>query len=219
MLKRTFDLIVSIIAIFLSLPVLIIIIILIKFTSKGPVFFIQERIGLNGKYFKMIKFRTMLHNTEKEGTGLYSFEDDPRITKIGHFLRRTSLDEFPQFLNVIVGSMSIVGPRPPVTYELGNWSTFSRTMRKRFIVKPGITGFSQINGRNSLGWDRKIAYDILYINKYKRFGLLLDIYIVYKTFWIVLNGKGILEKKEEMNLNKKIAKRAQVNNKKKIDEQ
>lgn len=219
MLKRTFDLIVSIIAIFLSLPVLIIIIILIKFTSKGPVFFIQERIGLNGKYFKMIKFRTMLHNTEKEGTGLYSFEDDPRITKIGHFLRRTSLDEFPQFLNVLVGSMSVVGPRPPVTYELGNWSTFSRTMRKRFIVKPGITGFSQIYGRNSLGWDRKIAYDILYINKYKRFGLLLDIYIVYKTFWIVLNGKGILEKKEEMNLNKKIAKRAQVNNKKKIDEQ
>ena len=215
MLKRTFDLIVSIITIFLSLPVSIIIIILIKFTSKGPVFFIQERIGLNGKYFKMIKFRTMLHNTEKEGTGLYSFEDDPRITKLGHFLRRTSLDEFPQFLNVLVGSMSIVGPRPPVTYELGNWSTFGPTMRKRFKVKPGITGFSQIYGRNSLGWDRKIAYDILYINKYKRFGLLLDIYIVYKTFWIVLTGQGILEKKEEMNLNKKIAKRAQVNNKKK----
>ena len=159
----------------------------------------------------------MFHNTEKEGTGLYSFEDDPRITKLGHFLRRTSLDEFPQFLNVLFGSMSIVGPRPPVTYELGNWSTFSPTMRKRFKVKPGITGFSQIYGRNSLGWDRKIAYDILYINKYKRFGLLLDIYIIYKTFWIVLTGQGILEKKEEMNLNKKIAKRAQENNKNKID--
>ena len=217
MLKRTFDIILSIIVIFLSVPVLIIIILLIKFTSKGPVFFIQERIGLNGKYFKMIKFRTMFQNTEKEGTGLYSFEDDPRITKLGHFLRRTSLDEFPQFLNVLFGSMSIVGPRPPVTYELGNWSTFSPTMRKRFKVKPGITGFSQIYGRNSLGWDRKIAYDILYINKYKRFGLLLDIYIVYKTFWIVLTGQGILEKKEEMNLNKKIAKRAQENNRKKID--
>ena len=217
MLKRTFDIILSIIVIFLSVPVLIIIILLIKFTSKGPVFFIQERIGLNGKYFKMIKFRTMLHNSEKEGTGLYSFEDDPRITKLGHFLRRASLDEFPQFLNVLVGSMSIVGPRPPVTYELGNWSTFSPTMRKRFKVKPGITGFSQIYGRNSLGWDRKIAYDILYINKYKRFGLLLDTYIVYKTFWIVLTGQGNLEKKEEMNLNKKIAKRAQENNRKKID--
>ncbi|MDA7686229.1 sugar transferase [Candidatus Pelagibacter sp.] len=217
MLKRIFDIILSIIVIFLSVPILIIIILLIKFTSKGPVFFIQERIGLNGKYFKMIKFRTMLHNTEKEGTGLYSFEDDPRITKLGHFLRRTSLDEFPQFLNVLVGSMSIVGPRPPVTYELGNWSTFNPTMRKRFKVKPGITGFSQIYGRNSLGWDRKIAYDILYINKYKRFGLLLDIYIIYKTFWIVLTGQGILEKKEEMNLNKKIAKRAQENNKNKID--
>ena len=215
MLKRIFDVIVSIIAIFLSFPILIIIIMLIKFTSKGPVFFIQERIGLNGKYFKMIKFRTMLHNTEKKGTGLYSFEDDPRVTKLGRFLRRTSLDEFPQFLNVLVGSMSIVGPRPPVTYELGNWSTFSATMRKRFKVKPGITGFSQIYGRNTLGWDRKIAYDILYINKYKRFGLLLDIYVIYKTFWIVLIGQGILEKKEEMNLNKKITKRAEENNKKK----
>ena len=166
----------------------------------------------------MIKFRTMLHNSEKEGTGLFSFADDPRITNLGHFLRRTSLDEFPQFLNVLIGQMSIVGPRPPVIYELGDWSTFTPTMRKRFNVKPGITGFSQVYGRNTLGWDRKIAYDILYINKYKRFGLLLDIYIVYKTFWIVLTSQGILEKKEDMIDNKTIAKRAQDYNKKKIDE-
>ena len=218
MLKRTFDIIVSIIAILFSLPITILIAILIKFTSKGPVFFIQERIGLNGKYFKMIKFRTMFHNSEREGTGLFSFEDDPRITNLGHFLRRTSLDEFPQFLNVLIGGMSIVGPRPPVIYELGDWSTFTPTMRKRFNVKPGITGFSQVYGRNTLGWDRKIAYDILYINKYKRFGLLLDIYIVYKTFWIVLTSQGILEKKEDMIDNKKIAKRAQKYNQKKIDE-
>jgi len=218
MLKRTFDIIVSIIAILFSSPFMILIAILIKFTSKGPVFFIQERIGLNGKYFKMIKFRTMLHNSEKEGTGLFSFADDPRITNLGRFLRRTSLDEFPQFVNVLIGHMSIVGPRPPVTYELGDWSTFTPTMRKRFKVKPGITGFSQVYGRNTLGWDRKTAYDILYINKYKRFGLLLDIYIVYKTFWIVLTSQGILEKKEDMIDNKTIAKRAQEYNKKKIDE-
>ena len=217
MLKRTFDIIVSIIAILLSSPIMILIAILIKFTSKGPVFFIQERIGLNGKYFKMIKFRTMLHNSEKKGTGLFSFEDDPRITNLGHFIRRISLDEFPQFFNVLIGSMSIVGPRPPVTYELGDWSTFTPTMRKRFKVKPGITGFSQVYGRNNLGWDRKIAYDILYIKNYKRYGLLLDIYIILKTFWVVLACKGILENKEDMISNKKIAKRAQKFNQKKND--
>jgi len=217
MLKRTFDIIISIIAILLSSPIMILIAILIKFTSKGPVFFIQERIGLNGKYFKMIKFRTMFHNSEREGTGLFSFEDDPRITNLGNFLRRTSMDEFPQFLNVLIGSMSIVGPRPPVTYELGDWSTFTPSLRKRFKVKPGITGFAQVFGRNTLGWDRKLAYDILYINRYKRFGVLLDIYIVYKTFWVVLTVQGILEKKEDLIDNKKIAKRAQDYNQKKID--
>ena len=215
MLKRTFDIIKSIIAILLSSPIMILIAILIKFTSKGPVFFIQERIGLNGKYFKMLKFRTMLHNSEKKGTGLFSFEDDPRITNLGHFIRRISLDEFPQFFNVLIGSMSIVGPRPPVTYELGDWSTYTPTMRKRFKVKPGITGFSQVYGRNNLGWDRKIAYDILYIKNYKRYGLLLDIYIILKTFWVVLARKGILENKEDMISNKKIAKRAQKFNQKK----
>ena len=181
MIKRVFDIMVSIIVILLSLPVMIFVAIFIKFTSKGPVFFIQERIGLNGNYFKMIKFRTMFHKSERKGTGLFSFEDDPRITNLGRFLRRTSIDEFPQFLNVLIGSMSIVGPRPPVTYELGDLSTYTTTMRKRFKVKPGITGFAQVFGRNSLGWDKKLAYDILYINRYKRFGVLLDIYIVYKT--------------------------------------
>jgi lipopolysaccharide/colanic/teichoic acid biosynthesis glycosyltransferase len=218
MLKRTFDIIFSIISIVLSSPIMILIAILIKFTSKGPVFFIQDRIGLNGKYFKMIKFRTMLHNSEKEGTGLFSFKGDPRITNLGHFLRRTSLDEFPQFLNVLIGSMSVVGPRPPVIYELGEWSTFTPTIKKRFKVKPGITGFAQVYGRNSLGWDRKIAYDILYIKNYKRYGLLLDIYIVFKTVWVVLTSQGILENEGVMNSNKKIAKRAQNFNKKKTDE-
>ena len=218
MLKRTFDIIFSIISIVLSSPIMILIAILIKFTSKGPVFFIQDRIGLNGKYFKMIKFRTMLHNSEKEGTGLFSSKGDPRITNLGHFLRRTSLDEFPQFLNVLIGSMSVVGPRPPVIYELGEWSTFTPTIKKRFKVKPGITGFAQVYGRNSLGWDRKIAYDILYIKNYKRYGLLLDIYIVFKTVWVVLTSQGILENEGVMNSNKKIAKRAQNFNKKKTDE-
>lgn len=218
MLKRTFDVILSIIAIFISSPFMILIAILIKITSKGPVFFLQNRIGINGKYFKIIKFRTMIHNSEKKGTGLFSFKDDPRITKLGHFLRRTSLDEFPQFFNVFFGSMSIVGPRPPVTYELGDWSTFTPTMRKRFRVKPGITGYSQVYGRNNLGWDRKIAYDILYIKNYKRFGLFLDIFIIFKTVWVVLTGKGILENEEALISDKKIAKRAQKFSQNQFDE-
>ena len=128
MLKRTFDIIISIIAILLLSPIMILIAILIKFTSKGPVFFKQERIGLNGKYFKMIKFSTMFNNSENKGTGLYTFENDSRITKLGFFLRRISFDELPQFFNVLIGSMSLVGPRPPVTYELGEWSNLTHSM-------------------------------------------------------------------------------------------
>ena len=107
----------------------------------------------------MYKFRTMYVNSEKSGTGLYSFDDDPRITRIGSFLRRFSLDELPQLINVILGSMSLVGPRPPVTYELGPWNEYTPHMRKRFKVKPGITGLSQVSGRNTLDWDQKIKYD------------------------------------------------------------
>ena len=197
---------------------MILIIILIKFTSKGPVFFIQERIGLNGKYFRMLKFRTMYQNSEKKGTGLFSFKGDARIIKVGHFLRRLSLDELPQFFNVLIGSMSIVGPRPPVTYELGDWSTYTPVMKKRFKIKPGITGFAQISGRNNLEWDKKIAYDILYINKYNRYGLLLDTYIIFKSFCVVLSGRGVLEKEEVMISEKKITKKARNNNQNKINE-
>jgi lipopolysaccharide/colanic/teichoic acid biosynthesis glycosyltransferase len=217
MLKRTFDIIISIIAILLLSPIMILIAILIKFTSKGPVFFIQERIGLNGKYFKMIKFRTMFNNSEKKGTGLYIFENDSRITKFGFFLRRISFDELPQLFNVLIGSMSLVGPRPPVTYELGEWSNFTHSMKRRFEVKPGITGLAQISGRNSLEWDRKIAYDLLYIRRYKKLRLIYDIYIIKKTLKVIIHGKNVIEKKEGTNPKKNIAKRAVISNQKNIN--
>lgn len=217
MLKRTFDIIISIIAILLLSPIMILIAILIKFTSKGPVFFIQERIGLNGKYFKMIKFRTMFNNSEKKGTGLYIFENDSRITKFGFFLRHTSFDELPQLFNVLIGSMSLVGPRPPVTYELGEWSNFTHSMKRRFEVKPGITGLAQISGRNSLEWDRKIAYDLLYIRRYKKLRLIYDIYIIIKTLKVIIYGKNVIEKKEGTNLKKNIAKRAVISNQKNMN--
>lgn len=220
MIKRLFDITGSIFGILLFFPVMIVIAILIKCTSKGPIFFTQSRIGLNGKNFKMLKFRTMFINSEKKGTGLYVFENDTRITKLGFFIRRISFDELPQLFNVLIGSMSLVGPRPPVTYELGDWSSFTPTMKKRFKVKPGITGFAQISGRNSLEWDRKIAYDLFYIREFKRIGIIFDIYIIIKSFKVVISGKDILEnkKKEVMNANKNIAKRAAKSNQENLNE-
>jgi lipopolysaccharide/colanic/teichoic acid biosynthesis glycosyltransferase len=220
LIKRLFDITGSIFGILLFFPVMIVIAILIKCTSKGPIFFTQSRIGLNGKNFKMLKFRTMFINSEKKGTGLYVFENDTRITKLGFFIRRISFDELPQLFNVLIGSMSLVGPRPPVTYELGDWSGFTPTMKKRFKVKPGITGFAQISGRNSLEWDRKIAYDLFYIREFKRIGIIFDIYIIIKSFKVVISGKDILEnkKKEVMNANKNIAKRAAKSNQENLNE-
>ena len=218
MIKRLFDIIGSVFGILLFFPVMVVIAILIKCTSKGPIFFAQDRIGLNGKNFKMLKFRTMFNNSEKKGTGLYIFENDTRITKVGFLIRRLSFDELPQFFNVLIGSMSLVGPRPPVTYELGDWSSFTPTMKKRFNVKPGITGFAQISGRNSLEWDRKIAYDLFYIKEFKRLGIFFDIYIIIKSFKVVISGKNILEnKKDVMNTNKNIAKIAKKSNQKNLD--
>jgi lipopolysaccharide/colanic/teichoic acid biosynthesis glycosyltransferase len=208
----------SVFGILLFFPVMVVIAILIKCTSKGPIFFAQDRIGLNGKNFKMLKFRTMFNNSEKKGTGLYIFENDTRITKVGFLIRRLSFDELPQFFNVLIGSMSLVGPRPPVTYELGDWSSFTPTMKKRFNVKPGITGFAQISGRNSLEWDRKIAYDLFYIKEFKRLGIFFDIYIIIKSFKVVISGKNILEnKKDVMNTNKNISKIAKKSNQKNLD--
>jgi lipopolysaccharide/colanic/teichoic acid biosynthesis glycosyltransferase len=218
LIKRLFDITGSVFGILIFFPVMVVIAILIKCTSKGPIFFAQDRIGLNGKNFKMLKFRTMFNNSEKKGTGLYIFENDTRITKLGFLIRRLSFDELPQFFNVLIGSMSLVGPRPPVTYELGDWSSFTPTMKKRFNVKPGITGFAQISGRNSLEWDRKIAYDLFYIKEFKRLGIFFDIYIIIKSFKVVISGKDILENKKEVkNTNKNIAKIAKKSNQKNLD--
>ena len=156
----------------------------IKLTSSGPFFFIQRRIGLHGKTFRMLKFRTMINNAEKVGSGLYSYCDDPRITPIGRLLRRSSLDELPQLINVISGSMSFVGPRPPVTYELGPWDEYTPEMRKRFLVKPGITGLAQVSGRNDLNWDEKIVLDNIYVDQFLKKGFFADIPFYYVLYWL-----------------------------------
>src|SRR5690625_2233972 len=165
LIKRIIDLFGSLIGIIILSPILIIISLAIKLTSKGPVFFRQERLGRNGKVFKIIKFRTMIANAESVGTGLSTYEGDPRVTRVGVLLRKTSLDELSQLFNVLKGDMSIVGPRPPVPYHPYKFNEYSEYQLQRFKVRPGITGYAQIKGRNSLTWDERIEHDVEYVNR------------------------------------------------------
>jgi len=176
-------------------PLFLIIALLIKLDSKGSIFFIQGRIGKGGSIFQMYKFRTMVKDAEHKGTGLFSYPDDPRITRIGNYLRKTSFDELPQLLNVFSGAMSIVGPRPPVTYELGDYSEFTDKMKARFRVKPGITGLAQISGRNALEWPEKIVLDNEYIERFQRLGVLEDIVIIIRTIWVIVTMKNVVEQR------------------------
>ncbi len=196
-MKRLMDICISIVAIVLLSPLLLLISLLIKVDSKGGVIFSQERIGKDGAYFLMRKFRTMVKDAEEVGTGLFSYEDDPRITKIGRVLRVTSLDELPQLWNVLWGTMSIVGPRPPVTYELGNYAEFSPRLKSRFQVKPGVTGLAQISGRNDLDWPEKIEFDLEYISLLEKYGFVFDLFIILKTVGVVFKMKDTVEKENK----------------------
>lgn len=188
--KRVLDLIFSIVALIILFPFLLIISIIIKFDSKGPVFFKQERIGLNGKIFIIYKFRTMVENAENIGTGvIVNTDKDSRITHMGKFLRRLSIDELPQLFNVLNGSMSIVGPRPPVTYHpYDGYENYPEWAKKRFLIKPGITGLAQIVLRNSVSWDERFIYDIKYADELAFF---TDIKIIIGTIFAVFNSKSL----------------------------
>lgn len=189
-LKRLFDLIISIFGIILVSPILIVIAVLIKIESKGPVFFKQQRLGLNGLPFSIYKFRTMVVGAEKIGDGLkVRSEVDSRITKIGQFLRKTSLDELPQFFNVIKGDMSLVGPRPPVTYHpYDGYGNYPEWAKMRFCMRPGVTGLSQVTVRNSVPWNERIKYDNKYITE---FSLFLDLKILLKTIYKIFKPDSI----------------------------
>jgi lipopolysaccharide/colanic/teichoic acid biosynthesis glycosyltransferase len=195
--KRILDLSVAAVALVVLFPVLVVVALLIVADSRGGVLFAQERIGLNGRTFRMYKFRSMTRDAEKTGTGLFSFENDPRVTRVGRWLRLTSLDELPQLLNVLRGEMSIVGPRPPVTYELGDYAGFTGALKRRFEVKPGITGLAQVCGRNDLGWDEKVIYDNQYIDIFRRRGIAYDIQLMFRTVFVVLSARAVVEKPKE----------------------
>jgi len=191
--KRAFDVILSSLVLALSAPVMLLCAAAIRLTSRGPVFFRQVRLGLHGKEFTMLKFRTMLRNSEFEGDGLYSFNGDPRVTWVGALLRKASLDELPQLLNVVSGSMSIVGPRPAVTYEIGPYETYTPPMRRRLEVRPGITGLAQVSGRNELDWDSKLELDLQYIELFRESGIKIDLQIIFRTVSVVLGGRQVNE--------------------------
>lgn len=184
-LKRTTDILLSILILTVSLPVILITIIAIKLDSKGPAFFIHERTGKDGKVFKMIKFRGMVDNALDKGPELTQ-ENDPRITRVGKFLRRTSIDEIPQAINVLKGEMSIVGPRPEITSIT---DTYTKDQKKVFKFKPGITGISQINGRQLLTPEERVRMEIDY---YSRATFLSDFKILFKTIGVVISNEGNL---------------------------
>ena len=204
-LKRTFDLIFAALAITVLFPLWLVIALLIKLDSKGPVFYTQERVGMDGRLFLLYKFRTMkagadpdLHreyqrafiagraeaNLGNEGKPTYKLLADPRITRVGKVLRRISLDEVPQLLNVLSGDMSLVGPRPPIPYEVEAYELWHR---KRLDMKPGLTGLWQVSGRNRLPFEEMVRLDLFYIENWS---LLLDLKIILRTGFVMLGGEG-----------------------------
>jgi len=200
--KRAFDIIFGLIGMIILLPFFLIIAIVIKLDSKGSIIFKQARLGRFGDVFYIYKFRSMVENAENMGTGLFNYENDPRVTKIGSFMRNTSIDELPQIFNIIKGEMSFVGPRPPVTYELGDYKDFDDNLKRRFIVKPGVTGIAQISGRNELSWVEKIKFDLEYVSYFYKWGLLLDVKILIVTFFKVIRMEGSHELVENEELDK-----------------
>ena len=176
--KRLFDFILAFLGIIiLSIPMLIIAI-AIKCDSKGPVIFKQERVGKKGKVFKIYKFRSMCVGAEQTGSGVYSGKGDSRVTKVGKILRATSLDELPQFFNLLKGDMSLVGPRPPLTYHPWTWDEYTDEQKRMFDVRPGITGWAQVNGRKEVEWNKRIKLNVWYVD---HVSLWLDIKILFKT--------------------------------------
>lgn len=176
--KRAFGIFFSLLGLIITSPIMLIVAILIKIESPGPVIFKQQRIGKNGKIFEIYKFRSMCQNAEKTGSGVYSDKNDSRVTKVGKFIRATSIDEIPQFLNVLKGDMSFIGPRPPLTYHPWPFDQYTEHQKKMFDVRPGLTGWAQVHGRKQVEWNKRIELNIWYV---EHLSFLLDLKIIFTT--------------------------------------
>lgn len=208
--KRFLDVTASFLGLVLLSPLLLAVSILIKIDSRGPVIFRQKRIGRNGKVFEIYKFRSMCVGAEKTGSGVYSGKDDARVTRIGRILRATSIDELPQLLNILKGEMSFVGPRPPLTYHPWKYEEYTDFQKRMFEVRPGITGWAQVNGRKDVEWHKRIELNVWYVD---HMSLLLDIKIMFMTAFKVLtnadneNSGATVNKSTEPSNDAKVVKK------------
>jgi undecaprenyl phosphate N,N'-diacetylbacillosamine 1-phosphate transferase len=182
LIKPLFDRVVSFLALVFASPVVVIVILLLAIANKGKIWFTQKRPGKDGKVFTVIKFKTMTDDRDEDGNLL---PDDQRLTPVGKFVRKTSIDEIPQLFNVLLGHMSFVGPRPLLMEYL---PLYSSEQMRRHLVKPGITGWAQVNGRNTLSWQKKFAYDVWYVDN---ISFALDIKILFLTVIKVFKAEGI----------------------------
>jgi lipopolysaccharide/colanic/teichoic acid biosynthesis glycosyltransferase len=185
MIRRALDIAVSATALLLSSPILAAAMLAVRLDSRGPVIYRQARSGLNGHEFNVLKLRTMVDGAEKLGAGLAVNENDSRITRVGAFLRRTSIDELPNLINVLRGEMSLIGPRPTLPVQV---QQYTERQRGRLAIKPGITGWAQVNGRATLPWSERIELDLHYI---EHRSLALDLKILWRTVSMVLGGSDL----------------------------
>ena len=189
--KPLLDFILSLLGLIISSPLFLIVFIALLFANKGKVFFLQNRPGKNEKIFKIIKFRTMNDKRDAQGNLL---PDEERLTSIGKLVRKTSLDEIPQLINVLLGNMSLIGPRPLLPEYL---PLYNDVQKKRHLIKPGITGWAQINGRNAVEWEKKFMFDVWYV---ENLSFLLDLQIMFLTLKKVLKLEGVNREGEATNI-------------------
>lgn len=207
--KRFIDIIIGLLAFPFVLILIIIMGPIIYFNDKGPIFYNAERLGLNGKPFKMFKFRSMFVNApdiRNEDGSTYNGDDDPRVTKVGRFMRKTSLDEIPQFLNVLLGDMSLIGPRPD---PLDDMNIYTKHQKKKLIVRPGITGYNQAYYRNSVEQNEKFEHDVYYA---ENISFLLDLKIFFKTITTVLSHDSVYNDASKLSEENKVKVQSMRNN-------
>jgi len=183
--KRIMDIFFSSLFLLIGAIPLMIVALLVKIDSQGPALFRQERLGVNGKVFEIYKFRSMVVNAEKQGSGVYSGKNDSRVTRIGKILRATSIDELPQLINILKGEMSFIGPRPALTYHPWPYDQYTEEQKKMFDARPGVTGWAQVNGRKEVEWSRRIEMNVWYVENES---FLLDLKILFKTVVKVLTN-------------------------------
>lgn len=184
--KRAGDFVIAALATIILSPVLLLTALAVKLESPGPIIFRQERLGLKGKTFKILKFRSMCTGAENQGSGVYSFKGDSRVTRVGRFIRATSIDELPQLINILKGEMALIGPRPALTYHPWPLDQYTPHQRKMFDVLPGISGWAQVNGRKEVPWPERIELNVFYA---ENLSFALDAKIFFMTIFKVLANK------------------------------